>query len=168
MCWFRTNFEGGRAEVFIHGIGWTKYSAKKFAATFTAEEIPDLVKPFTDQQFIDYANKHGVECAQEFLDSCDYYKPRAAQEILNPPKNIPSTADQLWFKATFNTEPMNILDGYLWSFGNRFSIDVLKFERLLTKFGYDPKSNTSMNDFISSKFGVEACNKIRTTFLSPS
>lgn len=155
----------GKMEVFVRGEGAKKFTRSSFDKKFRFEEIPDLAKPFTDDQFREYAKTYGVECAQEFLECCDYSKPTWARKIINPPTGVPSDVHQAWFQKTFGVTAMSMSCAFSWLYGNHYILDPIRFEKVLTRFGYDMDSNESMNDFIARKFGEGAQKIIREEFL---
>ena len=142
--------------------GWKKFNDKHW----TNEEIPDLVRPFTREQFREYVNKYGILCAQEFLDCCDYSKPFEARRILNPPQNEEKWEKlNPWFINIFKKDLFYFLDGYCLGLANTYSIDILKFENhLAVEFGYPKYADGSMADFMEKKFGIEVTDKFRKEF----
>lgn len=137
--------------------GW-----KKVGKEWNAETIPDLEKPFTREQWIAYADQYGDACAMEFLDCCDYSKPLFAYQLRNPPKGEKEWNEaRAWFQSVFRWPLDRFIDGTLWAFGNRFSFDVLKFEKFLAShFEYKPNGGQSIRDFLTEKFSAETSNKI--------
>ena len=133
--------------------GWKRFKPTEWRQ----EEIPDLAKPFTREQFREYAAQYGVTCAQEFLDSCDYCKPRAAYQMIHPPRNEELwNAEAAWFKATFEKDLMAFVDPLLLEMGNVYSMDILKFEKWLASWhGYQMHQPGSIKDFMTVKFGQE-------------
>jgi len=165
-CWFRT--DSPKPEVFIKPgyaectKGWKRMKLKEWRE----ETIPDLAKPFTRQQFIDYAKQYGVTCAQEFLDCCDYSKPSSAYQLINPPNNEPEwTAAAAWFQGMFGCPIWQFTDGLMLGMANTYSFDVIRFEKYLaTKFDYPMHKDGSMKDFMIAKFGKPTVDKFAGLF----
>jgi len=138
---------------FIRGRGTKPFKKKDWRE----EEIPDLAKPFTDAQWIAYADQYGDECAMQFFDCCDYSKPMAARQLRNPPKyetDWHDPANNQWFKTVFGAELMSFVDGFMLSIGNAYSLDVIKFENYLARYhGYPKNQDGSMAEFMEKKFG---------------
>jgi hypothetical protein len=134
------------------------------------QEIPDLIKPFTKEQFKEYATKYGLACAQEFLECCDYIKPQEAWRMFNPTKNAEiweSNEIQQWFEKTFKTRLFDYIDGFSWSLANTYSIDIIKFEKYLHwEFGYNLKGNESIHNFMIKTFGAEDTEKFKLFFFN--
>lgn len=153
-----------KLEYFIRGQGWK--NAKK--NQFKAEEIPDLNKDYTKQEWIEYSKLYGIFCAQEFINTCDYMKPREAWRMTNPTKNAETWDNpeiQLWFKTTFDRELNHFIDGYVWGLANSYQIDMIKFENHLAyEFNYPKDADGSMADFMTQKFGQETTEKFQNTF----
>ncbi|MDO8611098.1 MAG: hypothetical protein Q7R95_11285 [bacterium] len=166
-----TTWSNGKHEYFIKlgapdcSKGWKKFKEKDWIK----EEIPNLVKPFTDEQFKEYANKYGLFCAQEFLDTCNYMKARVAYQIFNPPKNKDiwdNPENQLWFQTTFKADLFKFMDGYMIGLGNTYGLDMIKFERHLAyEFKYPINEDGSMSEFMTKTFGQETTDKFRQLFL---
>lgn len=165
--WFTTSSKGKLQHHIKPGNklctnGWKVVKLKDWKE----EEIPDLSKPFTDKQFQEYAAKYGVACAQEFLDCCDYSKPRKAMWILNPPKNPWSNEARTWFKKTFGADVESFIEKTSLFFCNTYSFDIISFEAYLSKqFGYNINGQISIKDFIEQKFGKETCEKFAKEIL---
>ncbi|MEK6878736.1 MAG: hypothetical protein AABY22_03965 [Nanoarchaeota archaeon] len=122
--------KNGKLKYFIRGFGWR--TAKK--NQFEKQEIPDLIKHFTENEWKEYALQYGIPCAQEFLDSCDYMKPSVAYQIFNPPKNKEvwnNLENQLWFKSIFKSDMNRFICGTSIALGNTYALDILKFENHL-------------------------------------
>ena len=153
-------------ELFIRGIGPGKINSK----LVTFEEIPNLNKPFTNEQFKEYASKYGVDCAQEFLDCCDYGKPIAAYQIINPPKFSEiwdNPKINLWFKSVFGKELIYFSSGILLYTNNVYSFDLFKFESYLSRhFKYHPYSDVSIRDFMVKIFGGKNVDEFERLFLT--
>lgn len=142
--------------------GWKSCNLK----IWRQEEIPDLQKPFTNEQFKEYAGKYGLECAQEFLECCDYMKPHFARRILTPMKNVPGPEAQAFFEDTFGVSCMRFAVPLIDAFMDTYSFDILAFEKfLISRFGYPAHKDGSMSDFIKGKFGPDADSKFREYFL---
>ncbi len=154
----------GKLRFFIRGHGWR--NAKK--NEWNKEEIPDLKKDYTDDEWREYALKYGSECAQEFLDTCDYMKPTEAFRMFNPPKNkdIWENADNLiWFKDRFRRDMHDFIDGYMLGLGNSYGLDIIKFENHLAyEFSYPMHQDGSMHDFMIKTFGAENTDKFIKLF----
>ena len=127
--------------------GWKKLNLKNWVM----EEIPDLAKPFTDDQWREYATKYGTECAQEFLEWCDYSKPSVAYRMFHPPENREiweNPENELWFRATFRTDLSRFMDGYALGLANAYTLDMIKFEKHLAyEFKYPINEDESMKDY---------------------
>ncbi len=151
---FRINDKTGLVhEYFIRGQGWKR--AQK-SDKFVREEIPDLAKPFTHDQFRAYANQYGVECAQEFLECCDMMKPHQANEIMTPDPRKPSAAEQQDFKELFSESVFKFQDA-LTSMFHYWSFDILKFDLWMHSqsfFVYD--ESKSCRDNVVTNFGPKA------------
>ncbi len=158
-------FDFEKNKYFIRGKGWLKLKKKEWQE----EEIPDLNKNYTNQEWRDYAIKYGTDCAQEFLETCDYMKPSMAYRMFNPPKNQETWENDgvnQWFKTVFNRELSFFIDGYLLGLANCYSLDILKFEKFLAyEFGYPKDQDGSMNDFMVSRFGKETVDKFLDIFI---
>lgn len=145
--------------------GWKKINPKNW----TTEEIPDLAKPFTKEQFKEYANKYGLTCAQEFLDTCDYMKEREAFRMFNPSKNFEiweNPENQLWFKSIFKADLFGFMCGTSMAFANTYALDILKFEKYLAyKFNYPMRDDISMHDFMIKEFGQAVVDKFLGLFM---
>lgn len=159
-----TTWSNGKAEYFIKpgypecSKGWKKYREKDWSM----EEIPDLAKPYTREQWLTYAITYGTPCAQEFLECCDYSKPRSAYRMFHPPTGEWSKEVQAWFKATFRADIFNFICGYAMTYGNRYALDVLKFERLLERdWGYPAGADGSMRDFVAKRFGPDSAARLQ-------
>ncbi len=139
--------------------GWKKADLKDWVG----EIIPDLQKPFTDEQFREYAKQYGVIVAQEFLDCCSYYKPTMASNILNPSKTKKIWEEHHdWFRRTFKCAVWAFAEPLLITLGNIYSFDIIKFERFLTtQFRYNPNSDESMSDFMKRHFGTNVEARFR-------
>lgn len=84
----------------------------------------------------------------------------------NPPKNKEVwEANEVWFRSIFDAPLFRFLDGFSLSFGNTYTIDILRFEKHLIMGGYDPKINESMRDFITRTYGQEVTNHFSEIFL---
>lgn len=140
-------------KVFIKGIGWEKFKPKDWRR----EEIPDLIKPHTREQWVEYANKYGTICAQEFLETCDYMKPSEAYRIFNPPKNSKLFVEsEVWFKSVFKCSIWDFVCRHMIACCNIYSLDIIKFEKYLAReFNYPMYEDGSMKDFMTKTFGAE-------------
>lgn len=158
-------FDVGKKKYFIRGKGQLKFKEKEWKR----KEIPDLAKPFSDQQFKDYIGQWGIDCAQEFLDCADIVKPIHAYQILNPPKNKEVWENPtilLWFKTLFKRDLFTFMDGYAWALGNSYQFDILKFERHLAfEFHYPKDQDGSISDWMIKTFGQENRDKFVNLFL---
>ena len=156
-CWFaKSSYNKGKLQHHIKPgypqctNGWKTVKLKEWQI----EEIPDLAKPFTHDQFKDYVRQYGVICAQEFLECCDYSKPTFAQQILNPPTGNWSLETREWFESIFESSIDTFICGYSMMLCNHYAIDILKFERhLFNWFNYPRDKDGSMRDFIAQRFG---------------
>lgn len=166
-CMSHFTIKGDKMEYFIRlghpecSKGWKKARKKQFVL----EEIPDLPKGFTVEQFKEYAGKYGVDCAQEFLTCCDYSKPFAAWEILNPPVCKWNGADEEWFQQVFGFNIERVCEPSIGMVFNRKVMDVIALEKAFMRYhGYNPNDAISMADFVTAKFGADACKRIQTMF----
>ncbi len=138
-------------EVFIRGKGWRKV---KKSEKFTCEEIPDLAKPFTDDEFRAYAEKYGVECAQEFLLCCDMMKPHQAHEIMHPDPRKPTAEEQKDFQELFGVSVFRFQDA-LTSMFHMWTFDILRFDQWMhTSTDFD--DTVSCRDNVIRRFGPKA------------
>ena len=149
--------------------GWKKFNPKQWKE----ETIPDFTgyaptpfdHPDKAKEWKEYAAKWGVMVAMEFLSCCDMTKPDWASDIINPIENIPSWEDREWFKSIFGEDPLMFAQPLLQLFTRRFSFDILAFEKKLNSFGYDPKSDISMAQFIDDKWGEGTAKRFREMVL---
>lgn len=158
--------------IFEQGKGWRNGKLSEWRQ----ETIPDFAgaepnpnDPIpNDTEWKAYAEKYGIVCAREFLSCCDMMKPTWAFQIVNPPTGKPSATAQAWFENLFGINPLCMAIPILMIMGNRYSFDVLRFERLLkNQFGYDPESDTqSMRGFMEDKWGAEVASYFAKEFLA--
>ena len=154
--WFRDKGWGVK-KFFAWGEGWKR--AKK--NEFHEEEIPDLQKPFTEDQFRAYAKQYGIQCAREFLNCCDYMKPRYAWNIMHPDPHAPTPEEIAEFNRIFETNLHQFSCSLAWMFGI-WGFDIIRFEQYLAeKFQYDPKADQSIAEFIRLRWGEAAENLVK-------
>lgn len=151
-------------QIFIRGNGWKKIT-KTQLKHWEKREIPDLdiakVHPrflsTSDRaKFRQYCTEYSLECAQEFMWTCDIMKGTEARSIITDPVSD-ALAD--WFLATFKRSIYDFRTSILAVMGC-FSFDIIQFETFLTdEHGYGPL--TSISDFCKLKFGEESVDKIK-------
>ena len=151
--------------MFIRGQGWKPIKPRDWVG----EVIPDLPKDYARQDWLDYAEKYGVECAQEHLPTCDYMKPSEAYRMFHPPLYQNVWEKELdWFKATFQRNLWSFLDGLAYNIGNACYLDILKFERfLISEHQYPAEQDGSIKDFMTKTFGPETTEKFTNLFMKP-
>lgn len=159
----QTGFEPRRTRMkwFVVGQGWQTTPLNHWQV----EDAPDLPDrgAFTLAQFREYAKAYGLECAAEFLWTCDYMKLRLARLMLDPA--YPDDETTRWCIATFEIDPRTCYTTILGAFGH-YSFDVLEFEKHLVKrWGYSENSIISMRDFMRGVFGEENTARFERTFL---
>lgn len=143
-------------EYFIRiGFPDCSHGSKKFKTKdWIQEEIPDLIKPFTDEQFREYAKQYGVFCAMQFLECCDYIKYSAAMDIIYPPEGQWDEVLYQKFQTIFGDNLKRYIEKLSYHFARKIVFDVIQFEKLLMeKHGYKPDTNQSMREFCEKKFG---------------
>jgi hypothetical protein len=150
-------------EIFERGKGWRQSKLKEW----DQENIPDLPDGFTDEQWRAYTAEYGVLCAREFLPCCDLMKPTWAFQRLNPPEAQPTTVARAWFESLFGLDPLALAVPDLMLHLNKYSFDILAFERLLGgRFGYlRDKDGVSIKSFITDKWGAQTCAYFENHFL---
>ena len=164
VSWF-TQWSNGKWEHHIKpGYPQCTNGWKKLKATeWLGEVIPDLPKPFTKQQWLDYAKQYGSACAQEFFDCCDYSKPSEASRMFLPPP-INETLwneSEAWFQATFKRDLHCFMDAIQFHYGNEYSLDILKFEKhLASEFNYPMHKDGSIRDFLTVNFSNDIAEKV--------
>lgn len=123
---------------------------------------------FTDEQWQAYASQYGVLCAREFLPCCDLMKPTAAFQLLHPPDAQPTRVARAWFESTFGQDPLTLAVPLLILCLNKYSFDILAFERLLfRRFGYPKdKDGVSIKSFLTEKWGAQTCAYFEEHFLN--
>ena len=94
-------------------------------------------------------------------------KTKKSPAVVNPTQAQPSAASRAWFKAIFGVEPISLAIPIIWVAMNRYSLDILAFERLLSRrFGYPKdKDGVSIKSFITEKWGAETCAYFEAHFL---
>jgi len=158
-------------EIFERGRGVRKDKLKNWAQ----EEIPDFIGPFPNPNdaaidagpWKEYVAKYGLPCAREFLKCCDYMKPTWAFQIFNPPEDWPTAVARAWFKSIFGVDPLSLAVPVIMLLLNKYSFDILAFERLLSRrFGY-PKDQdgVSIKSFITKKWDAQVCAYFENHFL---
>jgi len=147
--------------IFERGTGWRNGKLKDWQQ----EEIADLAQGFTQAQWKEYAAMYGVLCAREFLPCCDLMKPTCAWQILHPPQ--PTPVARAWFESVFGQDPLTLAVPLLMALLNKFSFNILAFERLLSgRFGYPKdKDGVSIKSFLTEKWGAEVCAYFENHFL---
>lgn len=177
ICWFHEGGWGNKKvdkdgkPIWEHHIkpgyeqctnGWKRMKMNQWRQ----EDIPDLVEPYTDEQWKEYAKTYGTNVAQEFLKCCDYSKPSVAYRMFNPSANEDLWQEySVWFKGVFGVNIWPFADGMMLSYGNTYSLDVLRFEKYLERnHGYRPQDEGSMNDFMVGKFGQQTVDAFRKLF----
>lgn len=149
---------------FLKGKGWMPMKMKDWRQ----EEIEDLIKPCSIDDWREYAKKYGVYVAQEFLDTCDYMKPWQAYDYLNPDPNEPNTECRDWFISIFECDPMDFENSRIKVSTHKYSFDILKFEDyLVKKFDYSKNSTISISDFMKMRWGKEVEERFAREVLAP-
>ncbi len=119
---------------------------------FILEEIPDLPKDFTDEQFKEYGLKYGVWVAGCFLQCADICKYTHAYNRIYPDPNGPTKEESKLFFDTFGVDVKRFHCSIFWAFG-KWGFDVIRFDEFLKKeFSYD-ETNKSISAFLLEKWG---------------
>ena len=94
-------------------------------------------------------------------------KTKKSPAVVSRTEAQPSSATRAWFKAIFGVDPVSLAIPMIWVSMNRYSLDILAFERLLSgRFGYPKdKNGVSIKSFITDKWGAEACAYFETHFV---
>ncbi len=159
----QTGFEPGRTRMkwFIVGKGWMSTPLKQWEAM----DIPDLPDKgaFTVAEFRAYVQAYSIECATEFVYTCDMMKPSRARLMLDPAYPDDETAQ--WCIATFKLDPRSCYTPILGMFG-RYSFDVFAFEDHLAKrYGYPKDADgLSIHGFMRATFGEENTERFARAF----
>ena len=170
--WFRidqaTAYRKSKFEIFERGKGWRKGKL----ADWSQEEIPDLCVDTEKEGWKDewktYMDKYGLSCATHVLPTCEVMKGQMAYQIINPPKNMPTKEDETWFSETFDTSVYTFTEGLTMSFLNKFSFDILKFDRWLRgRYPDYPREDEdgSMRGFIEKHWDKATADHFVARFL---